>query len=202
MARPPKISNEDILAAARQIFLEQGVGASTLDIAEQAGISEASIFKRFKTKQTLFAAAMGILEKPPWLSVLADYEPTANVKSELTDICEQMLAFYQDLMPRVLMVMAQGKVSAPPPIVPPPIRDRKLLVGFLNRAVKAGHLRICDTQTVAQIIIGTIINTVVTQHMIHKLSIQPAMQNFALPPSETLIQNLIETLWVGIAPDS
>lgn len=202
MARPPKISNEDILATARQIFLEQGMGASTLDIAEQAGISEASIFKRFKTKQALFAAAMGILEEPSWLSVLVDYEPTANVKSELTDICEQMLVFYQDLMPRVLMVMAQGKVSAPPPIVPPPIRDRKLLVGFLDRAVEAGHLRICDTQTVGQMIIGTIINTVVTQHMIHKLSVQPATQNFALPPSETLIQNLIETLWAGIAPDS
>ncbi|WP_299486155.1 TetR/AcrR family transcriptional regulator [Acaryochloris sp. IP29b_bin.137] len=202
MARPPKISNEDILAAARQVFLEQGMGASTLDIAERAGISEASIFKRFSTKQALFVAAMGILEKPQWVKVLANYEPTANIKSELTDICEQMLAFYQDVMPRMLMLMTQGKLPDPPSIVPPPIRDRKLLVGFLDRAVQAGHLRICDTQTVAQIIIGTIINTVVTQHMIHKLSIQPAMQNFVLPPSETLIQNLIETLWVGIAPDS
>lgn len=201
MARPPKITNEDILAAARQVFLEQGMGASTLDIAERAGISEASIFKRFSTKQALFVAAMGILEKPPWLAVLVDYEPTANIKSELTDICEQMLAFYQDVMPRVLMMMTQGKLPDPPPMVPPPIRDRKLLVGFLDRAVQAGHLRTCDTQTVAQMIIGTIINTVVTQHMIRKLSIQPSMSNVVSPPSETLIHNLIDTLWVGIAPN-
>jgi AcrR family transcriptional regulator len=45
MARPPKITNEEILAAARQVFLEQGEGGSTLEIAEKAGISEASIFK-------------------------------------------------------------------------------------------------------------------------------------------------------------
>ena len=32
MARPPKITNEEILTAARQVFLEEGFGASTLAI--------------------------------------------------------------------------------------------------------------------------------------------------------------------------
>ncbi len=64
MARPPKITNDEILAAARQVFLEEGMGASTLKIAEKAGIAEASIFKRFATKQALFLAAIGISETP------------------------------------------------------------------------------------------------------------------------------------------
>ena len=36
MARSPKITNEEILAAARQVFLTQGVNASTVALAEKA----------------------------------------------------------------------------------------------------------------------------------------------------------------------
>jgi AcrR family transcriptional regulator len=60
MARSPKITNEEILAAARE-----GFGASTLAIAKKAGISEASNFKRFTTKQALFLAAIGVTECYP-----------------------------------------------------------------------------------------------------------------------------------------
>jgi hypothetical protein len=44
MPRPPKITNEEILAAARQVFLAEGINGSTLEIGQKAGISEASIF--------------------------------------------------------------------------------------------------------------------------------------------------------------
>jgi AcrR family transcriptional regulator len=104
MTRTPKIANEEILAAARQVFLEQGFGASTSVIAEKAGILETLIFKRFTTKQALFLAAMGIPETPKWVKTLSNDRPTAAVKSELTDICEQMFAFYQEVLPRVMML--------------------------------------------------------------------------------------------------
>lgn len=200
MARPPKISNEEILAAARSHFLEQGMAASTLAIAEQAGISEASIFKRFKTKQALFVAAMGVLQKPKWAKALANQAPTADVKAELTEICEQMLAFYTEMIPRVLMMMTQGKRPDSPLAVPPPIRDRKLLAEFLDRAVQAGHLRPCNTQTVAQMIVGTLVSTVMAQNMIHKLSVPVSMPQVLQEP-EALVQSLIESLWSGIAPE-
>jgi AcrR family transcriptional regulator len=92
MARPPKITNEEILTAARQVFLEEGFGASTLAIAEKAGISEASIFKRFGTKEGLFIEAMGVFDTPQWVKNLSNQQPTADIKSELTEICKQMLA--------------------------------------------------------------------------------------------------------------
>lgn len=40
MPRRPTVTNEAILEAARQVFLAQGFGASTVDIAKKAGISE------------------------------------------------------------------------------------------------------------------------------------------------------------------
>jgi AcrR family transcriptional regulator len=202
MARTPKITNEEILAAARQVFLEQGFGASTLVIAEKAGISEASIFKRFTTKQALFLAAMGITETPKWVKTLSSDMPTAAIKSELTDICEQMFAFYQEVLPRVMMMMNQGNMPFPPQSlpVPPPIRDSRLLTEFLDKAMAHGYLRSCDAMTIANMIIGAITNYVMTQNM-SKLPIpSPLPKRKPIDPS-LFVHNLIETLWVGIAPN-
>ena len=201
MPRPPKITNEEILAAARQVFLEQGEGGSTLEIAEKAGISEASIFKRFVTKQALFLAAIGISETPQYVKLLSSQTPTAEIRSELTEICTQMVEFYQKVMPRVMM-MIQTKSSLPP-LVPPPLRDSHLLAGYLDRAISSGSIEPCDSATVAHAIVGAIHSYVMTQTISSKI---PFPIPFVLPKLTTIeptifIHNLIETIWAGIAPD-
>jgi AcrR family transcriptional regulator len=200
MARPPKITNEEILAAARQVFLEQGGNASTLLIAEKAGISEASIFKRFATKQTLFLAAMGITEMREWVNVLTYDTPTAAIKSELIEICGQMLEFYQEVMPRVFMMMTQGNSPHPPVVPPPPVRDSQLLAGYLDRAIAAGHLRSCDTITIAHMIVGAMTNHVVNQNIADKWPVGMPLPEIQQIEPSIFIHNLIETLWIGIAP--
>ncbi len=201
MARPPKITNEEILAAARQIFLEQGGNASTLLIAEKAGISEASIFKRFGTKQALFLAAMGITEVRAWVNILSNDTPTTAIKSELMEICEQMLEFYQEVMPRVFMMITQGNSPHPPLVPPPPVRDSQLLAGYLDRAIVQGHLRSCDTMTVAHMVIGAMTNYVVNQNIADKLPVGLILPKIQQIEPTTFIHNLIETLWAGIDPD-
>ncbi len=204
MARPPKISNEDILSAARQVFLEQGVGASTVTIAEKAGISEASIFKRFATKQALFLAAMGVTTEPAWAKALATQTPTAAIKSELTELCEQMLRLYQEVLPRMLMVMSQGRGNLPPnpaPILPPPIRHKRLLARFLEQGITQGYLKAGNPKTMAAIIVGTLINSVITETMLHRLSTEkPGLPKINTEPQQ-LAQDLVDTLWTGIKPD-
>jgi AcrR family transcriptional regulator len=201
MARPPKITNEEILAAARQVFLTQGSNASTLLIAEKAGISEASIFKRFATKQALFLAAMGITEIRAWVDVLTSGTPTADIKSELMKICGQMLNFYQEVMPRVFMMMTQVNSPHPAVVPSPPVRDTYLLAGYLDRAIAQGYLRSCDTMTVAHIIVGAMTHYVVTQNIATQLPVElPALEIKLIEPT-TFIHNLIETIWAGIAPN-
>ncbi|PSB50169.1 TetR/AcrR family transcriptional regulator [Chamaesiphon polymorphus] len=202
MPRPPKITNEEILAAARQVFLEQGEGGSTVEIAEKAGISEASIFKRFATKQALFLAAIGVSETPQYAKILSNQTPTAEIRSELTEICTQMVDFYQEMMPRVLMMMTQSK-SALPPMVPPPIRDSQLIARYIDRAISQGHLKPCDSMTIAHAIVGSIQNYSVTRAVSNKIPfpiplILPKLKSIE---PQTFVDNLIETLWTGIAPD-
>ncbi len=198
MARPPKITTEAILTAARQVFLAQGVGASTVEIAETAGISEASIFKRFGTKQALFLAAMGA-ETPKWVKELPSQVPTAAIKTELADISTQMLDFYQVVLPRVMMMMTQNKMPHPPMMPPPPIRDTYLLAGFIDRAIAAKHLRPCDAIIIANIIVGTIVNYVIISNVPNKMPLPSSIPSTIAP--DRFIHNLIDTLWYGIAPE-
>lgn len=222
MPRPPKITNEAILTAARQVFLEQGMKASTVEIARRAGISEASVFKRFPTKQALFLAAMGVTETPDWVKRLHDRQPTANIKAELTDICSEMLAFYQEGLPRVFMMMAQKKMSHPPHsphLPPPPVRDSRLLALFLERAVAGGWLRAIDSMALAHLLVGSIINYVIAHELPPMAQSMPQMPPAQWPeairpepqqpevqpesriePSQFVV-SLIDILWAGIAPE-
>jgi AcrR family transcriptional regulator len=211
MARPPKITTEEIIAVARQVFLEQGAGASTLLIAERAGISEAAIFKRFGTKQALFLASMGISDNHSWINVLSQGTPTPAIRADLIEICSQILEFYQEVMPRVMMMMNQGKTSFPPPMLePPPIRDTQLLAGYLDRAIKKGYIKSCSAITVAHAIIGGINSYVIMQNMsklpfpatsLLKSQSITSGASIAMKP-ELFIPNLIDTIWAGIDPNS
>jgi AcrR family transcriptional regulator len=211
MARPPKITTEEIIAVARQVFLEQGAGASTLVIAERAGISEAAIFKRFGTKQALFLASMGISDNHPWIGVLSQDMPTAAIRTDLIEICSQILEFYQDVMPRVMMMMNQGNTSFPPPMLdPPPIRDTQLMAGYLERAIDKGYIKPCNAITVAHAIVGGINSYVIVQNMsklpfpvtsLPQVNSITSGVSVAIEP-ELFIPDLIDTIWAGIDPNS
>ena len=72
MARPTTLSDPHILDAARAVFLERGIAATTAEVARRAGVAEGSIFKRWPTKQALFYAALTPeTEVPAWLNTLA-----------------------------------------------------------------------------------------------------------------------------------
>lgn len=49
-------NRERIVAAARKVFAERGLDASTAEIAERAGVGEATLYRRFPTKEELVLA--------------------------------------------------------------------------------------------------------------------------------------------------
>lgn len=50
-------NRERVLAAAREVFAEQGVDAPIATIARRAGVGTATLYRRFPTRETLVAAA-------------------------------------------------------------------------------------------------------------------------------------------------
>ncbi|MEH2377295.1 MAG: TetR/AcrR family transcriptional regulator [Nostoc sp.] len=209
MARTPRITNQQILEAARQVFLQQGFGASTLEIAQQAGISEASIFKRFSTKEELFFAAMGIPEKPLWVNELESLCGKGDLKENLINICLQIMEFYREVLPQIMMLRSRG--NAMPELggkEPRPMLDVKILTAFLEREINQNRLRPCDPQTVAHILVGSVMNYVFLEQMSSQVSMPTAQLaigtylNFGHPTTEVsvFILSLVDIVWQGIAP--
>src|SRR5262245_46157570 len=104
MARPVSIKDETIITAAREVFLERGIQATTAEVAQRAGVSEGSVFKRFKSKSELFHAAMGdrILEIE-WVSSLPERVGRGEVRDNLAELGMQIIAFFRELMPIMMM---------------------------------------------------------------------------------------------------
>ncbi|MFB5678463.1 TetR/AcrR family transcriptional regulator [Paenibacillus terreus] len=50
-------NRERILAAAEEVFLERGAGASLEDVAKRAGVGIGTLYRRFPTREELLAAA-------------------------------------------------------------------------------------------------------------------------------------------------
>lgn len=64
MRRDGAVNREKVLLAAEHVFAEKGAAASTDEVAQRAGVSIATVFRNFATKQDLIeATACRYLEK-------------------------------------------------------------------------------------------------------------------------------------------
>ncbi|MEL7225574.1 MAG: TetR/AcrR family transcriptional regulator [Cyanobacteria bacterium P01_D01_bin.115] len=193
MARPRKITVEQILNAAQAIFLEKGFGASTQEIATKAGISEGSIFKRFATKEELFIAAMGASKIS---SVTSFIEATAgqdDLRENLKKIGLEMVDFIRELLPRMMMVRSKG-VPLPPmlmqPSKAPPVRVVKALTELFEQEISLGRMRCSHPETIAMMFLGAVMQYV--------FFVQASAQ---LPDAEVYIDSVVDVFWGSIQPN-
>lgn len=110
MGRKKLIEDEELLNHARAVFLEKGATASTKDIAKAAGISQATLFQRFPTKEALFRAAM-VPPTPDVEQIIAAAQGHTDPRSALTAICEAMLAYFRSMIPVALHLMIHPAIT-------------------------------------------------------------------------------------------
>lgn len=193
MARTPTITDEQILEAARQVFLEQGFNAPATDIAARAGISSGSIFKRYQTKEALFFAAMNC--ESQWAGGLGSLVGHGELKVNLEAIAHAVLSFARELLPRLMLswsVRQQNREDHEPVLA----RDIRLLSEFFLAERELGRLRpSLDTEVTATMFIGTIVNYAMLEVLSEK-------ENINL---EEFVKAFVDTLWKGLIsspPDS
>ena len=198
MARPVTIKSETIIDAARQVFLERGILATTAEVAERAGISEGSIFKRYKSKIDLFRAAMGEhLDEPDWIRQLVGRVGQGGVEENLFEIGMSVIAFFRKLMPLMMMSWSNPAPNGlPGPLAgpnPPPLRALKQLSGFFEAEMRGGRLQHHDPEIVARTFLGGL------NHYVFLEVLYRANNELPLAP-ETYVRGLVQLLWAGIGP--
>jgi AcrR family transcriptional regulator len=163
MARPPGITDEEVLAAARAVLLAKGVGATVEEVAERCHVGVATIFRRFPTKQALFTAAMSMTNDEEWTSFLARRAENAQRKrgapdprQNLLDLAQTMLVSLRKIMPLMMMRIATS-----------PLMDKEhgaarakwilqSLTDFFRQEIEAGNVREMDPRVAARVWLGAI----------------------------------------------
>ena len=160
MSRPVSIQTEAILDIARKVFMRDGYQASTARIAKEVGISEGSIFKHFKSKASLFLAAMEVeAGDPAWEERLLDGVGREELRKALESAGLQLLEQMRLTLPRLMMVNSSG-VTIPKHDVkdelPRPLQKMDVLCRYFTAEVRAGRLRMASPRIQAHLFIGSL----------------------------------------------
>jgi AcrR family transcriptional regulator len=104
MGRQKTISDEEVLNVARDVFREKGHTATTREIAQAAGISEAVLYQRFGSKDEIFFASMHP-RGPDVEKLLGPKDPPDDAQTYLRAVVVRLGEYFADIIPLALRVM-------------------------------------------------------------------------------------------------
>lgn len=193
MGRKKIIEDDELLAVARGVFVENGIGVSTREVARSAGISEAAIYQRYPTKEDLFFASM-VLPPLDVETVLADGPPDADVCGHLEIIALRMLDYFREIMPILVLLMTHSsfdfeEFSRRNPNSPL-AGLRTGLVEYLQSQQEAGNVSLGN--------IGPAVLNLVSA--VHSLALFERLGVHGGTFAEGDVRGMVRSLWWGLAP--
>lgn len=154
--RPRETSDEEILDAARRLFLEHGPQLATSKIAAALGISAPALFHRFGNKRALLVAAICPRGIP--LAGL-EYQPDEPIGQQLLTFARALNQFSRMLQPVMTLAKSAGIDHAEifaSYETPPPIQLLTELDGFFAGAQTAGVIRPGNPRSLSLAFVGAI----------------------------------------------
>jgi AcrR family transcriptional regulator len=156
MGRQKTISDDEVLRIARDIFRERGHTATTREIAQAAGISEAVLYQRFGSKDELFFGAMHP-RGPDIEQLLGPKDPPEDALKYLHAVVVRLAEHFAEVIPLALQVMMHpsfnpaslGRVQ---PGGPPGLRES--LAERLTSLARRGELRMTSPAVTARLLIS------------------------------------------------
>nr|WP_295112619.1 TetR/AcrR family transcriptional regulator [uncultured Caulobacter sp.] len=195
MGRLKTITDDEVLAAARRVFQRDGHAASTRDVAQEAGVSQAVLYQRFKTKEELFFAAMtpAVIDPQAIVGAWAEVEafgPDEHVQR----IARRLYLRLREVIPAVLQLAhhpsfplhmagsAHGRLGAS--AVDQAIIQR--LAALKDAGLAAGEI---DAVAAGQLLVSAM----------HGLAVHEAVGRQAVA-DETAPERLARAIWTGLRP--
>ena len=139
--RPRRFTDEEILGVARQTFLELGPQVPTTVIADRVGVSQATLFKRFGSKDALLIQALTPSQGWTVLQRILEGPDDRPIRLQLGELLQELAAFFDEMAPCLAVLRSSG--SIPPKfgkVESPPIRARKGLAQWLKVGQARGEL--------------------------------------------------------------
>ncbi len=192
MGRARTVQDEDILKAARLAFVDRGQLATTREIADAAGISQAVLYQRFGSKDDLFFAAMA--PPPPDLDNLLGEPPRSADETEayLADVAERLYRYFETVAPLFVQLAthtafhADHLADAHQPMMEAGLVES--LGARLGGLTDRGFVRKGDGSAMARLLIS----------VVHGEALSAAL--LKTPPDGKRRREMIRLIWQGLAP--
>jgi len=182
---------------ARQVFLEQGFRATTLEVAERAGVSEGVLFHRFKSKEGLFSAAMQFdREEAPRrvLQAIAGIEGL-EVRDAIVQVATTLLEVGRVALPILMMSWSNPQPCAVALFDKKRSRFAdviKALGGYFEHQMDLGKLRRMDGEVLARTLLGALHHFTMTRILLEE-------GDGTVMPEGMFVRGLVDLLLNGAA---
>lgn len=197
--RPPVISSERLLEVAREVFLERGMRATTAEVAERAGVSEGTVFHRFKSKVVLFREAMHFDpdQVPKLMGNALEGIEELEIREALIKLATGILDVGRVALPLMMMTWSNPEDCG--------FQDEtkragyrevtKRFCAYFERKMNEGKLRRVDAEIFTRAFMGSLHHYCMTE-LTHQNT-----SEFALPEG-MFVRGLVDLLLTGAAPQS
>lgn len=199
MARPPTIRDEDLFAAVHAVARERGAAATTAEIAARAGVSEGTLFHRFKSKNQLFIEALLQMPDPAWVDELPLQVGRGDLFEHLVEVGLRVIEHIHAWMP-LSMVAASAPESAGfhhrlAMADSPKSRFERKIGAYFEAELRAGRLVAPDSVVVSRTFLGALHSYVFDEFQMRM------NQQLPMPP-RVFVTGLVSMLQRGLAPIS
>jgi AcrR family transcriptional regulator len=190
MGRRKTISDDDVLRVARGLFRARGHSATTREVAEAAGVSEAVLYQRFGSKDDLFFAAMHA-GGPDVDELLGPDEPPDDAHAYLRATVVRLGRYFAEVIPLALRVMTHpsfdpARFGRMNPGGPPALRDG--LAQRLASLARRRRMATRDAAAAARLLVS----------LAHDWALGVAMSHGDAAGRERVLKEMVDVVWEGL----
>ena len=152
-------TEEKIIQAATDLFKQQGyTKATTASVAKEAGVSEVTVFRYFKTKENLFKQVVKNITSKAGLSSITEGFFTGDTEKDLLFIADHALRYFikEGKTIRMMMFETINHPEIVPMISETPMRNIKNLSEYFKRQTRAGKINCDDFDKCAELFLGAL----------------------------------------------
>jgi AcrR family transcriptional regulator len=176
MGRKKQLSDADLLSFARAAFIREGLSAPTRGIAGAAGVSEAVLFQRYRTKAELFLAAM---VPPPIELDQLFLASDADLRTQLKAVFDALIDYFRAAHPILVQLSVRPDSSV--------VAMFRQMFEQLNRFL---HDRLDPDQEPG----GAALLLITSAHSIASLE--------AMGFEAIVVDSVFESIWRGMKPNA
>ena len=190
MGRPKTISDDAVLRIARDVFRENGHTATTREVAQAAGISEAVLYQRFGSKDALFFAAMHA-RGPEIEELLGPEDPPDDAREYLRTVLGRLGEYFAEVIPLALRVMMHPSFDPASLARTTPGGPAELREGLSKRIASLARrkrLAAPDEVVVARLLLS----------LAHDWALGVAFAHGSPAPNDTWLEEVLGVLWQGL----